>query len=729
MDEGSSSSIRERLTDAVTRQRVPVPPLPSPTVAVVFHHNDLRTHDHYALKLAQQRAVEGVSPSSSASLPGDSPLPLVAVLCLDVRLFAQPSLIGGFYRQSPQRAQFLLSTVEALRKSLTELGIPLVIRTGFPEEEVPRLLQELQCVAAYMTTQYAPHEKKSHDRILQQSGQLTWRRRAATSNGSLRKEGRKQTRSDVQAAARGEEEDSHQQQQKQQGVCQIDSVWQSTLIHLEDLITPVGAMKEGMRWYHDDVAIAPVRLTKPFDVAPLWSASQREVLAMFKDIPEGYVLPYQGAIPTLEDLGYNWSAQQANQFTEVIATESSHPGGEEAAFERLEDWLKQDGLSSMLRLGRVKRSPYKMYSHKQSRVSPYVAVGALSPRKLYERVREHCIDHASDGMSQRRFAEFLLRLSRRDYWHWMGLKYGARLFDEYGPRPEHTDEIPDWVRHPKVVQRWCNALTGIPFVDASMRELVGTGFVSEPGRQAMTWLLTRGYGQDWRLAAEWLERCSLDYDPFVCYGSCAYQSEILKDDFGDPVFNTLYIGHKHDQTGIYIKKWLPQLSKVPSVYIHRPHVLTEKMQKLHNVHLGKTYPFPIKLWDGADTQLGPSELTSYFATEAQWQKSPGLHEALRFDGGSPSEHLARDAGPADKSNTTLREATRTVLPAGERSLSLPATAFEEMEGDYVEVVRGCSNHQQLQQDTPSGQQARRLVVPSRGSGNGTSEVEPLTLSY
>ena len=219
-------------------------------------------------------------------------------------------------------------------------------------------------------------------------------------------------------------------------MCQIDSVWQSTLVHIDDLITPVEAMKEGMRWYHDDMAITPVRLTKPFDVTPALTRNLPSLLPLVRDIPEGgYTLPYEGKVPTLEELGYGVEAQRCMQFTEVIATESSHHGGEEAAFQRVEEWLKDGGMSSLLKPGRVKRSPFKMYSHQHLRVSPYLSVGALSPRKLYERVREHCIDNASDGMSQRRFAEFLLRLSRRDYWHWMGLRYGARLFDSYGPPP------------------------------------------------------------------------------------------------------------------------------------------------------------------------------------------------------------------------------------------------------------------------------------------------------
>ncbi|CUG22600.1 DNA photolyase, putative, partial [Bodo saltans] len=66
-----------------------------------------------------------------------------------------------------------------------------------------------------------------------------------------------------------------------------------------------------------------------------------------------------------------------------------------------------------------------------------------------------------------------------------------------------------------------------------MRELLATGWVGAPGRQALMWLLSIGLEQDWRAGAEWFERCSLDFDPFVCYGNAAYYSKLTPDDYDD----------------------------------------------------------------------------------------------------------------------------------------------------------------------------------------------------
>jgi deoxyribodipyrimidine photo-lyase len=351
-----------------------------------------------------------------------------------------------------------------------------------------------------------------------------------------------------------------------------------------------------------------------------------------------------GQLPTLEDLGY----RDTNAFaaTHVIATSSSHPGGEAAASQRLEEWLEQGGMKSMVKLGFVKRPTVKMYSTELLRISPYIATGCMSPRRLYERLREYAYDNALDGSSQAQFQEALLRLFRRDYWHFTGLVHGPSLFYSYGPKPENTDDAPDWRFDEKIIRKWCHGLTGFPFADAAMRELLATGWVGDPGRQALMWMLSIGLGQDWRAGAEWFERCSLDYDPFICYGNCAYVSKLLPDDFGDNVHSMHYLAHKHDQTGIYIKRWLPQLSKVPSVYIHRPHVLTERMQAMHGVYLGKTYPYPLKLWDGAQLTMGPSQLTTYFET-AEQRHAPGPFEAVAFgkDATMPLSALHLASGP------------------------------------------------------------------------------------
>jgi deoxyribodipyrimidine photo-lyase len=63
------------------------------------------------------------------------------------------------------------------------------------------------------------------------------------------------------------------------------------------------------------------------------------------------------------------------------------------------------------------------------------------------------------------------------------------------------------------VRKWCYGTTGVPFIDANMRELKETGYMSNRGRQNVASFFTRDMGhQDWRLGAEWFESYLLDYD-------------------------------------------------------------------------------------------------------------------------------------------------------------------------------------------------------------------------
>ncbi|KAH9586270.1 DNA photolyase [Trypanosoma melophagium] len=637
-DSSSYLSKQDALYLAVpTPQEAQLPPAATPSlsscVMVVFAANDLRVHDNYALALAAVRAEQSGG------------IPVVAVAVVDYRMFAQPSAVGAFFRQGPMRASFFLETLEKLREKLEgELHVPLLIRCGRPEEHIPRLAVECGATDIFLTTQYAPHEKEVHDTIMDRIKRRRWISRDAETGLIATEHDATLIHPYINNSINNTNNNNNSSSNKCKHVVVPSeapvphSVWQTTLVHVDDLPVPVAAMREGERWYHDDVTIARIRPTRPYDayIARITSLPSRSELLPTASELRGVQPPpaYRGAIPTLTQLGYG--SAEAFVISEVIATQSSHPPGEVAAMERVEAWLADAGVTSLLRQGREHRTNTKLYSQRLSRLSPYIAVGALSPRRLYESLRIYTNEHLRDQFVQMQYREALLRLSRRDYWHWMGLRYGPQLFYSYGPHPEHTDDIPDWRHDAKIVQKWCAGLTGIPLADAAMRELNTTGFVAHEGRQALAWLLTRGYGQDWRLGAEWLERCSLDFDPFICYGNFAYCSELIRDDFGEAVRNIHWLAHHHDQTGIYVKKWLPQLSKIPPVYIHRPHVLTPRMQAMHGVQLGKNYPYPMKLWDGAQYTLSSDDLTTHFDKSSLWQErakngagGPGYTEALR----------------------------------------------------------------------------------------------------
>ena len=638
-------------------------------VAVLISPTNLRVNDNYPLSLALEKAIE-------------LNVPLIPIFVFDGRLFAQPSSTAGFFRRSPERARFLIESVNALRHSLEhEQNVPLLIRTGYPEFIVPDLCRTLNAKALFASTQYAPHEQLIEESIRQQLKEGP-KRKAAPS-----------TASDKYVPI------------------PFHTVWDSTLVHSDDFLTPLADLPESLQWFLEDWHQQPIRPTGPYNCGDGRIRAHHDALASFlsagglatdataghfeedgadqvyseafvdelspsepeptptpsahfSKVPESLSLAsaevtagralspipliflpsaaersfyvqhinspstrcdshgivpnaVRGAVPTLEDLGYKSNCESIPSIHTHRLGDVPFVGGEQNALARFDEWVALGGPKSYIKPGRSFAYATEMSKHTQLRISPWLAHGCISPRTLLERHRQLAQDAPTTGMAGQWYQESKQRLGRRDFWHFMGLRYGRALFFPYGPRPENTNSIPDWKMDDKIIKRWCHGLTGIPFADGAMRELVTSGFVASEGRQGLAWLLTRGYGQDWRVGAEWFERCSLDYDPFVNYGQFAYFSQLISDDFSDIVRDVNYLAHKVDQSGLYVKAWVPEVSKLPAHYIHRPHVLTERMQKIHNVHLGATYPYPVKLWDGAHLQLSADKLTSYFPSAEQ----------------------------------------------------------------------------------------------------------------
>jgi deoxyribodipyrimidine photo-lyase len=508
-------------------------------VVVLYGSNDLRLHDHYAMALAARRAAE-------------LDAPLVACYCFDPRTLAQPSLVGGFFRTGPRRAAFLLECVADLRGSLRGFGSELLLRVGEPEAVVPALCAQLGAVEVFATTQCAPHEAFVQRRL-----------------GARLEEGG--------------------------GGSRLRTVWGTTFIHVDDLITPPAQMREQLRVFWDEARLCNIRPTKPFNCDD--GRLRRAVLP--PAVADGTVAA--APLPTLRELGYGEAAwpPSANA-TELVCFN----GGESQALARYDTWVNRQGLNDYVAMGRMWKTRVPGNGYQASKLSPWIAHGCLSPRRFYEDLREHSYDRMGRGTTEAACVEAFHRLYRRDYWHFLGLKWGRTLFFPYGPNPEETDDIAEYRHDNKIITKWCNGLTGVPFADAAMTQLRESGWVGVAQKGALMWLLSKGYGQDWRVGAEWLERCSLDYDPFLMWGNCAYQAGLIKDRFGDRVHGINYVAYTSDTSATYTKKWLPQLTKVPDLYIHRLHVMTDRMQGMHGVRLGRSYPYPMKLWPGAQHQIG-----------------------------------------------------------------------------------------------------------------------------
>ena len=122
-------------------------------------------------------------------------------------------------------------------------------------------------------------------------------------------------------------------------------------------------------------------------------------------------------------------------------------------------------------------------------------------------------------------------------------------------------------------EKWKNGETGYPFVDASMRELAATGFMSNRGRQNVASFLTKAINIDWRWGASYFAKILIDHEPGVNLESWAYIAGVGPGR-RDSKFLTVSQGEKYDPEATYISTWIPELQHVDTQQKHRPWLIS-----------------------------------------------------------------------------------------------------------------------------------------------------------
>ncbi len=225
-----------------------------------------------------------------------------------------------------------------------------------------------------------------------------------------------------------------------------------------------------------------------------------------------------------------------------------------------------------------------------SKFAAWLNEGCLSPRTVYETVRRYERERVSNDDTY----WLVFELIWRDFFQFQLAKHGASLFTREGIRNRTDidwrdpadDETASWF------ERWAAGETGIPFVDANMRELNRTGYMSNRGRQNVASFLANDLRIDWRIGGAYFETQLVDYDPCSNYGNWAYIAGVGNDS-RNRSFDVLGQATRYDPNGEYVRHWLPALADLPADAIHEPWTLSPGEQAKHGVHLGVDYPQPM----------------------------------------------------------------------------------------------------------------------------------------
>ena len=256
-------------------------------------------------------------------------------------------------------------------------------------------------------------------------------------------------------------------------------------------------------------------------------------------------------------------------------------GGETEALKRLDDYFWQQDC-----LKEYKETRNGMLgANYSSKFSPWLANGCISPRYIYQQVQEYERQRVKNNSTYWLIFELLWR----DFFRFTAIKYGNRLFFKSGLQ---NLNIP-WQENLSLFEAWSEGKTGYPLVDANMRELKATGFMSNRGRQNVASFLTKNLGLNWQMGAEWFEYLLIDYDVCSNWGNWNYTSGVGNDARGFRYFNIPKQSKDYDRNGKYLRHWLPEIDAIKGDHIHQPWKMSRGEQKQFNVQLGVDYPHPI----------------------------------------------------------------------------------------------------------------------------------------
>jgi len=413
-----------------------------------FRLGDMRLYDNPALVKSIQLASK------------DNILP---VFCFDPRFFGNEarSRLTGQLKCGPKRAQFVLESVQDLRSNLEAKGSGLLVATGPPEKILLQIYEKLRLTSSSAKL-ICQEEVASEEQDVVRAVQKALKQRNGPTGGK--------------------------------NTSPLETVWGSTLYELEDLpyeySNGLVDLPDGFTPFRNKVEKkctirSPLQAPKSLPYTFPKGSQERETIESF--------LTY---MPTLQELGY--TSDQMQEANQKSIGKLEFRGGETAALARVKDYIwTQDRLKIYFdtRNGMLGDE----YSTK---FSPWLAHGNVSPRYI----AQECKRYEEERVANKSTYWVVFELLWRDFFKFFTLKHGSNIFMAGGT----VGSDKEWKHYEKNVQAWKEGKTGYPLVDANMRELAASGFMSNRGRQNVASFLALELNQDWRYGAEYFENILLD---------------------------------------------------------------------------------------------------------------------------------------------------------------------------------------------------------------------------
>ena len=304
---------------------------------------------------------------------------------------------------------------------------------------------------------------------------------------------------------------------------------------------------------------------------PFWKALESGVEPRDPIDPPSSIQGLKGSLDglTLDELGLlpakpDWSAGLRECWTP----------GEDGAHRRLHDFIEE----SLPDYERSRDIPGKAGT---SGLSPHLTFGEIAPFQILAAL------HKSHGAGA---AKFRKELAWREFSYHL-LFHNPHLRDR-AFRPEYDDF--EWRRDGKALKAWQRGLTGYPIVDAGMRELWRTGWMHNRVRMIAASFLIKDLLIDWRDGERWFWDTLVDADPANNPASWQWVAGSGAD--AAPyfrIFNPVLQGERFDPDGDYVRRWVPELAKLPDRFLHKPWEAPPALLAESGVTLGETYPAPI----------------------------------------------------------------------------------------------------------------------------------------